>query len=104
MRKRITISISEYVFAEYLRDIETNNRSNYIEGLIVKGSMYIIDEQSSLKTKIISIKQELDNLKAEVKRLRFENIKLKTKNKNYTDPELAIKEKMVKALRKAGLK
>lgn len=100
MKKRFSITISDYIFKDFLNDTD-KNRSNYIEMLIVKGSLAIINQETNLKGKILDLTIELSKKDQEIKRLNFELNKLRSA-RGFVDPDLERKENIVKALKMRG--
>lgn len=60
MVKRITISLSEWVYDQYIGHF-AGNKSKYIEELIVKGFESEIGEKENIKMKLMTLLKELKN-------------------------------------------
>jgi hypothetical protein len=76
MAKIICVSLSNWVFEQYLSEIK-NNRSKFIEEMIVKGIQQELGEGEISKSKSYSMLQELRNKDEEIKKLTLQlgNIK-----------------------------
>jgi septal ring factor EnvC (AmiA/AmiB activator) len=70
MTKKFCISISDWVFQEYLGNIRSN-RSKFIEEMMVKGIQQETGEFEVTKGKLTALIQELRNKDEEIKKLNF---------------------------------
>lgn len=90
MVKKLSISISDYVYNQYIAEIITN-RSRYIETLIIEGANAIITDKDTIKSKIITSHQKIKELEAEIIKLNFELSKLKQNNSEDDKQKMAVK-------------
>jgi len=100
--KQITITIADWVFEQYLSHI-TINRSQYIERLIVLGSDVDSGSLEVIKSKNLSLLQELRNKDDQIKLLNLEVGKLKKQIKPEESPEEIRARQFHKGRRMAGL-
>jgi hypothetical protein len=70
MTKQISISISDYVYQQYLIPFKSKNLSQYVERLIVVGSEAELRGYEEIKLKMISLLSELRNKDEEIKKLK----------------------------------
>lgn len=122
MVHRYHISISDWVYEEYLKNIETDNMSKIIEGYIVKGinsekerdieKETLIAQNIELKMRNIQLEQDIANRKQEIKETHSteEELKIretqiyktmKDKGFNETDSINAGKKKLAKLEKEA---
>lgn len=102
MVKRLCITIGDWVWETYLRDVETTNMSRFVEGLIVKGFEADTGDLNQTKQKLIVLQQTLRNKEYEIKHLKKQIGKYKHMLGNRT-PEQIIKEMEYDAIRLSGI-
>jgi hypothetical protein len=79
MVKKISVSVSDDIYYEFLADISGNNRSAYISKLIRLGSEYLLTADSDRKSQILKLIQEKSVLEFEVKTLKMQLGKMQNK-------------------------
>lgn len=68
MAKRLSITISDWVYQQYLSDIKSN-RSKFIEEMMVKGIEQEIGDYDIRKGKLSTLVQELRNKEEQINKL-----------------------------------
>ena len=102
MAKQLSITIGDWVWETYLRDVETKNRSRLIEGLIVKGFESETNDFNQAQQRLIILQQTLKNKEHEIQQLKKTIGKYKFMLGGKT-PEQIIAEKEVDAIRMSGI-
>jgi len=99
MTKRMSISISDYVYDSYLSEV-TDNRSAWIEKLIVLGSESVMNHEPSLKQRTFQLMQQNEVAKKEIQnlKLQIENLKKKYSKNHKSDAW-----KRNEAIKKSGI-
>lgn len=96
MTKQLSITISDHVFNTYLDDIPTNNRSQYIEKLVVLGAESEINEDSTIKAKYLKTKAKILEMRRKIEKLQQKEIKNTKKMAEYEEKLAKKKEKTEK--------
>lgn len=82
MTKTISISVSDFVYDTYLLDFPGNNRSQYVEGLIVAGCEALTnDDTSGVRARLIGANSEIQRLLTDNNQLKARIGKLQKKEK-----------------------
>jgi len=68
MYKKIAVTIPDYIFNEYLKEVK--NKSEYICKMIYVGYGVMTCEGSSLKSQLLKVIQDNTNLQTEIKTLK----------------------------------
>jgi len=105
--KRLTISVSDWVYNTYLSNF-SGNRSRYIEEYFIKGFELTIGDKDILKQKVITLQKlnvELENTIKELKgklNLQQKNIDKVMHNPKY-DPDLIRRKRFYHGVKNAGV-
>jgi len=102
MVKKISISISDHIYEQYLSHI-TINRSQYIERLIMLGGDLEAGSIDRSKANNLILVQDNRNKDEEIKKLKAEIGRLKKQIKPEESPEEIKARQFAKGWRKAGM-
>lgn len=86
MSKRLSITISNWVYEQYLADIKSN-RSKFIEEMMVKGIEQEIGDVEVTKGKLSTLIQELRNKDDQINKLNLLCASLKKRTGTIEDQE-----------------
>lgn len=100
MVKKISISISEQVYNQYVSSI-TKNRSRYIENLIIEGSNSLTADISVTKKQLQQANNKIRELEDDIQKLKFELNKQK-EAKNNKKAERERKIAIIKGIQASG--
>lgn len=84
--KHLSITVSDYTFNQYLAQIK-NNRSAFIEEMIIKGVEQSINSYEDTRAKVVTLIQQLNDKDQEIKKLKFqiEGLRVRTNRKLQTE-------------------
>jgi hypothetical protein len=102
MTKQLSITVSDHTYETYLNQ-QSNNRSAYIEKLIIVGSESIINQEKTNKAELIRLIQENQSLQHELRqtKLKADNYKFRLENGGMDEEGIA-NTKMAKAIKNSG--
>lgn len=98
MSKIICVSLTNWVYEQYLSEIKSN-RSKFIEEMIVKGIQQELGEGEISKSKSYSMIQELRNKDEEIKKLNLQLGKMKKKYGTEAEQERIELERLADGIR-----
>lgn len=101
MTKRLSITVSDFVFDTYLSE-KYNNRSQFIEKLIVLGAESMLGEHENYKARYLKLLQEKTDADSEIKALKLKVGRQSTLLDNRPSQELIVKTKFSQAIKNSG--
>ena len=101
MAKIITISLGDWFYDMFIKDVNYKNRSRYLEGLIAKGALIDEQEISMWNKEKLKYIEEIRNLNDEINKLNAKIGRIEKKvPKKYVPDEIDLK---IKAIKNSGI-